>query len=78
MYAVYQPHLITKASIMAASPSQLEMLAPHVILVKELVVLDRFTPRLARPFGFNAFNFVLNARQGQPRWRLDHQQMAKI
>ena len=61
MYAAYQPRLITKVSIMAASPLQLEMLAPHIILVKEPGVLDRFTPRFAPPFSFNTFNFVLNA-----------------
>jgi hypothetical protein len=49
MYAAYQPRLITKASIMAASPLQLEMQAPHVILVKEPGVFDRFSPRFAPP-----------------------------
>jgi hypothetical protein len=44
MYAAYAPRVITKESILTASPSQLEMLLQHVILVKDPVVDKKFRP----------------------------------
>jgi len=45
MYAAYHPRVITKGSILTVSPSELEMLAPHVVLVKDPTVLEKFKPR---------------------------------
>jgi hypothetical protein len=45
MHAAYTPRLITKESILSASPSQLEMLLQHVILVKDPAVPQKFKPR---------------------------------
>lgn len=44
MYAAYQPRIITKEAILTASPSQMEMLLQHVVLVKDPVVLEKFKP----------------------------------
>jgi hypothetical protein len=57
MYAAYEPCVITKESILTASPSHLELLAPHVVLIKDPVVSEKFKPRCVSLFGFNAFNF---------------------
>jgi hypothetical protein len=57
MYAAYGPRVITKESLLTASPSQLEMLAPHVVLVKDPTVSEKLKPRYIPLFGFNAFNF---------------------
>ena len=42
VYAAYAPCIITKESILTASPSQLEVLLQHIILVKGPVVHKKF------------------------------------
>ena len=57
MHATYEPRIITKQSILTASPSELEMLLQHVVLVKDPVVPEKFKPTCVFLFLFNAFNF---------------------
>jgi hypothetical protein len=45
MHAAYMPRVITKESLLSASPSQLEMLLQHVVLVKDPAVPEKFKPR---------------------------------
>jgi hypothetical protein len=44
MHAAYMPRVITKESILSASPPQLEMLLQHVVLVKDPAVPEKFKP----------------------------------
>jgi hypothetical protein len=45
MHAAYMPRVITKESILSASPPQLERLLQHVVLVKDPTVPEKFKPR---------------------------------
>jgi hypothetical protein len=49
MHAAYMPCIITKESILSASPSQLEMLLQHVVLVKDPAVPKKFKPTWVYP-----------------------------
>lgn len=44
MHAAYEPRIVTKEAILTASPSQLEMLLQHVVLVKNPEVQEKFKP----------------------------------
>ena len=44
MHAAYMPRIITKESLLSTSPSQLEMLLQHVVLVKDPMVPKKFKP----------------------------------
>lgn len=50
MYGVYGPRVIAKDSLLTASRAELEMLLPHVVLVKDPVVPAMFTPRRVHLF----------------------------
>lgn len=52
MYSAYKPRAITKESILSASPSQLEMLLQHVVLVKDSIVPKKFQPVCVTTFNF--------------------------
>ena len=45
MHTVYMPRVVTKESLLSASPSQLEMLLQHVVLVKDPAVPKKYKPR---------------------------------
>ncbi|KAF8295391.1 hypothetical protein DL93DRAFT_2173908, partial [Clavulina sp. PMI_390] len=44
-YAMYQPRMVTKEALLAASQDEMGQLLPNVVLVKDPVVPDRFKPR---------------------------------
>jgi hypothetical protein len=58
MHSLYQPRVITKESILTASPSQLEMLLPHVVLIKDPIVPAKFKPMCVFLLNFDAFDFL--------------------
>ena len=45
MHAVYMLRVITKESLLSASPPQLEVLLQHVVLVKDPAVPKKYKPR---------------------------------
>jgi hypothetical protein len=49
MHTAHMPRVITKESLLSASPSQLELLLQHVILVKDPAVPEKFKPRWVYP-----------------------------
>lgn len=45
MYDVHAPRVISKDSLLTASQAELELLLPHVVLVKDAAVPSMFKPR---------------------------------